>query len=85
MWPVIDSLSVCTDIRIYDGHKFAPTRFYNSFGSHEPALRLGDGDTVVPETLDAHGFDREARLARSYKRVRSVKSVQHMWRRNGKV
>lgn len=39
-------------------HNFAPTRFYNSIGSHEPVLTLGDGDTVVTETLDAHGFDR---------------------------
>ena len=39
-------------------HKFAPTRFYNTIGSHEPALTVGDGDTVVTETLDAHGFDR---------------------------
>ncbi len=39
-------------------HNFAPSRFYNSIGSHEPALSVGDGDTVVTETLDAHGFDR---------------------------
>ncbi|HUQ34802.1 MAG TPA: acetamidase/formamidase family protein [Aestuariivirga sp.] len=42
-------------------HSFAPTRFYNSIGSHEPVLVVGDGDTVVTETLDAHGFDREGR------------------------
>jgi amidase len=40
-------------------HSFAPTRFHNSIGSHEPALVVGDGDTVVTETLDAHGFDRQ--------------------------
>ncbi len=28
-------------------HNFAPTRFYNSIGSHEPVLIVGDGDTVV--------------------------------------
>ncbi len=39
-------------------HSFAPTRFYNAIGSHDPALTIGDGDTVVTETLDAHGFDR---------------------------
>ena len=39
-------------------HSFAPARFYNSIGSHEHALVLGDGDTVVTQTLDAHGFDR---------------------------
>ncbi len=37
---------------------FVPTTFYNSIGSHEPAMILGDGETVVTETLDAHGFDR---------------------------
>ena len=42
-------------------HTFAPMRFYNSIGSHEPALIVGDGDTVVTEALDAHGFDREGR------------------------
>ena len=39
-------------------HNFTPTRFYNTIGSHEPVLKMGDGDTVVTETLDAHGFDR---------------------------
>jgi acetamidase/formamidase len=42
-------------------HNFAPIRFYNSIGSHEPALIVGDGETVVTETLDAHGFDHEGR------------------------
>lgn len=42
-------------------HSFAPTRFYNSIGSHEPAMSVGDGDTVVTETLDAHGFDRHGK------------------------
>jgi acetamidase/formamidase len=40
-------------------HNFAPTRFYNTIGSHEAVLKIGDGDTVVTETLDAHGFDRQ--------------------------
>ena len=39
-------------------HSFVPTQYYNSIGSHEPVLTIGDGDTVVTETLDAHGFDR---------------------------
>ena len=38
---------------------FAPTCFYNSIGSHEPALFISDGETIVTETLDAHGYDRE--------------------------
>ena len=37
---------------------FVPTTFYNSIGSHKPVMILGDGETVVTETLDAHGFDR---------------------------
>ena len=42
-------------------HSFAPTRFHNSIGSHEPVLIVGNGDTVVTETLDAHGFDRHGK------------------------
>ena len=42
-------------------HSFAPTRFHNSIGSHEPVLIVGDGDTIVTETLDAHGFDRHGK------------------------
>ena len=38
---------------------FVPTIFYNSIGSHKPALLMSDGETIVTETLDAHGFDRE--------------------------
>ena len=40
---------------------FKPSRFYNTIGSHEPVLKIGDGDTVVTETLDAHGFDRHGK------------------------
>ena len=38
---------------------FVPTNFYNSIGSHEPALFISGGETIVTETLDAHGYDRE--------------------------
>src|SRR3974390_495741 len=38
-------------------HRFKPSKFHNTIGSHPPALEIGDGDTVVTETLDAHGFD----------------------------
>ena len=38
-------------------HRFTPTRFYNSIGSHPAALSIADGDTVVAGTVDAHGFD----------------------------
>ncbi len=39
-------------------HRFSPTAFYNTLGSHPPALRIADGDTVIAETVDARGFDR---------------------------
>jgi amidase len=46
-------------------HRFAPTRFFNTIGPHEPVLRVADGDSVVTATLDAHGFDAgEARPGR---------------------
>ncbi|MDP9368188.1 MAG: acetamidase/formamidase family protein [Chloroflexota bacterium] len=38
-------------------HRFDPTRYHNAIGSHEPVLRVADGDTVVTTTLDAAGGD----------------------------
>jgi acetamidase/formamidase len=38
-------------------HRFKPTRYYNAIGTHEPALRVGDGDTIVTTTIDALGRD----------------------------
>lgn len=38
-------------------HRFTPTRFYNSIGSHPLALSIADGDSVIAQTVDAHGFD----------------------------
>ena len=34
-----------------------PTRFYNTFGPHEPALRVSSGDSIVTRTIDARGVD----------------------------
>ena len=42
-------------------HRFIPKQFHNTIGSHAPVLSVGDGDTVVTESLDAHGFDRHGR------------------------
>ncbi len=39
-------------------HRFEPTRYYNTIGSHEPALHIADGDTVIALTADAGGWDR---------------------------
>ena len=38
-------------------HTFVPTTYHTTFGSHAPALRIADGDTVVTTTLDARGYD----------------------------
>jgi len=38
-------------------HRFEPTRYYSTIGSHEPALHIADGDTVITPTVDAGGWD----------------------------
>jgi acetamidase/formamidase len=38
-------------------HRFWPERYFNTIGPHAPVLRIADGDSVVAETIDAHGFD----------------------------
>ena len=40
-------------------HHFQPTTFHNTIGSHKPVLTVAGGDTVVTQTLDAHGVDRD--------------------------
>lgn len=40
-------------------HHFQPTHYYNTFGPHEPVLRIADGDTVVTTTVDAAGIDAD--------------------------
>jgi len=38
-------------------HRFIPTHYHTAIGSHEPVLRIADGDTVVTSTVDAGGHD----------------------------
>lgn len=38
-------------------HHFTPTHYHVTLGSHEPVLRIGDGDTVITTTIDANGMD----------------------------
>src|SRR5919202_1853813 len=38
-------------------HHFKPDHYFNTLGSHEPVLRIADGDTVVTTTVDALGYD----------------------------
>jgi acetamidase/formamidase len=38
-------------------HQFTPTHYHVTIGSHEPVLRIADGDTVITTTVDAGGHD----------------------------
>src|SRR5436305_1088284 len=38
-------------------HHFQPTHYHTTLGSHEPVLRVADGDTIVTTTVDAGGRD----------------------------
>ncbi|MBV8351059.1 MAG: acetamidase/formamidase family protein [Verrucomicrobia bacterium] len=38
-------------------HNFQPTHYHTTIGSHDPVLRISDGDTVVTATVDAFGKD----------------------------
>lgn len=38
-------------------HRFTPTHYHVTIGSHEPVLRIADGDTVITTTVDAGGHD----------------------------
>ena len=44
-------------------HRFQPTRYYNTIGSHEPVLHIADGDTVITTTVDARGWDSQGNQA----------------------
>lgn len=37
--------------------RYEPTKYYYTFGPHEPALKLKPGDTLVTTTLDSEGND----------------------------
>ena len=39
-------------------HRFEPTRFHNTIGSHEPVLRVADGDSISTWCVDAGGRDQ---------------------------
>src|SRR4051812_47821394 len=43
--------------RVMTTHHFTPSQYYTAIGSHEPVLRIADGDTVITTTVDAMGKD----------------------------
>ena len=44
-------------------HHFHPTQYFNTFGSHPPALHIADGDQVHTNTIDAFGMDHRGEQA----------------------
>jgi acetamidase/formamidase len=42
-------------------HRYSPELFYNTIGSHHPAMIIADGDSVIAGTVDAHGFDTDGK------------------------
>jgi amidase len=38
-------------------HRFTPTHYFSTIGSHEPVLRIADGDTVITQTIDSGGVN----------------------------
>jgi len=40
-------------------HRFAPTQYYNVLGTLPAALHVASGDTVITETIDAGGHDKD--------------------------
>lgn len=40
-------------------HRLAPQDYHNVLGTLPPALRIASGDTVITETIDAVGFDKD--------------------------
>ena len=40
-------------------HSFVPTHYFRTLGSHDPVLRVSDGDQIFTTTVDARGFDHE--------------------------
>jgi acetamidase/formamidase len=39
-------------------HRFVPEAWHNILGTRPPALTIADGDTVITETIDAAGYDK---------------------------
>ncbi len=40
-------------------HRLGQKTFFNTIGAHAPMHGVADGDSVIIETLDAHGFDKD--------------------------
>lgn len=38
-------------------HQFSPSHYHPTLATHDPVLRIAEGDSVVTSTLCAHGYD----------------------------
>jgi amidase len=44
-------------------HRFTPTVYHRTLGTHEPVLRVSDGDSIITTTLDCIGRDEKNKEA----------------------
>ncbi len=44
-------------------HRFTPTQYYRTMGSHTPVLQIAPGDSVITTTVDAWGLDADEHKA----------------------
>lgn len=44
-------------------HRFEPSTYWNTIGSHRPVLHVDSGDTVETTTVDARGWDKDGAQA----------------------
>ncbi|HEY4384141.1 MAG TPA: acetamidase/formamidase family protein [Ktedonobacteraceae bacterium] len=46
-------------------HQFSPSKYYSTMGSHEPVLKVQDGDTIVTTSVDYAGMDSNGNVIAS--------------------
>ena len=51
-------------ISVMTTHRFTAAVWHNVLGTLPAALTVASGDTVITETLDAHGIDKDGVAAR---------------------
>ena len=69
-------------------HRFTPSHYHRTIGSHKPVLRIADGDTVITATVDALGQDAAGQQIEHAVSVgRVLRDVVHhiVHRRRGRV
>jgi amidase len=44
-------------------HRFQPSHYFHTLGSHEPVLHVADGDTIITSSVDARGLGKDSEQA----------------------